>query len=387
MDDAPRGPHPGGSLTRVRLRSGVRVLRRGLGEMQIGTDRRWAVRIDGLSSDEMRALEAIGEGAAVDVVADDPRVDRARLGALVEQLTQAGLTERTARRATTGPAGADADVLSLLRPEGDGDRTVAARADRAVGVVGLGSTGLGVAATLAAAGVGRVLLEDPRPVRSADVGPSGYRWQDVGRPRARAAAAVVTGIAPAVVTELATSDEPSGPAAPLDLVVVVSDDALDPALAARLVNRGTAHLSIVVREADTVVGPLVVPGRGPCLRCLDLHRRDADAAWPVLAAALATTRSARAAPPEPAAVASVASGLAAAAALAHVDDPDAPGRLLGSTLELSLPDALPRERRWAAHPACGCTAHASGESAGVVRQRGACADGPDRAWSGRQRHR
>ena len=70
------------------------------------------------------------------------------------------------------------------------------------------------------------------------------------------------------------------------VVVLVETDVADPERAPSLVAAGTAHLSVVVREADIVVGPLVVPGDGPCLRCLDLHRTDADPAWPTLAGQL-----------------------------------------------------------------------------------------------------
>ena len=41
-------------------------------------------------------------------------------------------------------------------------------------------------------------------------------------------------------------------------------------------------------------GPLVTPGRGPCLRCLDLHRCDRDPAWPALLAQLALPAPGRA---------------------------------------------------------------------------------------------
>ena len=34
------------------------------------------------------------------------------------------------------------------------------------------------------------------------------------------------------------------------------------------------------------IGPFVLPGRTPCLACLAAHRRDADPAWPHLAAQL-----------------------------------------------------------------------------------------------------
>ena len=46
------------------------------------------------------------------------------------------------------------------------------------------------------------------------------------------------------------------------------------------------HLAIVLGEDSILVGPLVVPGRTACLRCRDLHRRDADPAWPAIATQL-----------------------------------------------------------------------------------------------------
>ncbi len=109
------------------------------------------------------------------------------------------------------------------------------------------------------------------------------------------------------------------------------------------------------------VGPLVEPGRGPCLRCLDLARRDADAAWPVIAAQLAgrpaASRTAR------------ASMDAAALAVAIVDDRLAHGSVALSdasfTLSRERPAGLPRRRRHAAHPECGCRALGGTETAPV----------------------
>ena len=388
----------------MRLRNGLRVVRRGPAEVQLGTDHRWAVRVDGLSADEASALARLADGASPGALAADDRLDAQRLASLVTQLDEAGILERRAVRSLAGPPGADARVLGLVRPDGDGAATVAARSGRGVGVVGLGPTGLAVALQLALAGVGRITLEDARPVRSSDVGPHGYGWSDVGHPRLDAATRVLAAASPTTTTSAASD---------VDVLVVVSDDVVDPALPARLVNRGVAHLSVVLREADTVVGPFVVPGAGPCLRCLDLHRTDADPAWPVMATTLAAAaRRGSAPPPEPVAVVSVAAGLAVAAILTHLDatsgdvarggSPDdrptdgrvgtvasagagpCTPRLRGVTLELGLPDAVPRERRWAAHPACGCTAHLSADPASTGRRLmppGSCADVPDRASS------
>lgn len=45
---------------------------------------------------------------------------------------------------------------------------------------------------------------------------------------------------------------------------------------------GVAHLPVVIDEDRIRIGPLVRPGRTPCVSCHDLHRTDWDPAWPVL---------------------------------------------------------------------------------------------------------
>lgn len=49
------------------------------------------------------------------------------------------------------------------------------------------------------------------------------------------------------------------------------------------------HLPIGFEQDAAVVGPLVVPGRTPCLSCRDAHERDRDEAWPRLHAQLVGT--------------------------------------------------------------------------------------------------
>lgn len=48
------------------------------------------------------------------------------------------------------------------------------------------------------------------------------------------------------------------------------------------VHDGLAHLVVRLHPEEAVVGPLVVPGDGPCLRCLDAHRAADDPRWPQL---------------------------------------------------------------------------------------------------------
>jgi bacteriocin biosynthesis cyclodehydratase domain-containing protein len=112
------------------------------------------------------------------------------------------------------------------------------------------------------------------------------------------------------------------------------------------------HLVAALRGRTGVVGPLVVPGVTSCLRCADLHRRDADPRWPHLAAQLTASEP----PPSGATVTCLLTAATAAVqVLAYLDGGAAPAAV-EATIELRPPDLTPRVRRWPAHPACGCGA-------------------------------
>ena len=100
--------------------------------------------------------------------------------------------------------------------------------------------------------------------------PGGASPADVGRRAAHVAAEAVHRLAPDVRTGC--------PADP-DLVLLVSAQVPDAPSGVPLVQAGTTHLPVVVRPDHVVVGPLVVPGRGACLHCVDLHHSDLDPGW------------------------------------------------------------------------------------------------------------
>jgi hypothetical protein len=114
--------------------------------------------------------------------------------------------------------------------------------------------------------------------------------------------------------------------------------------------RASPRLDVHLRDAVVVVGPLVVPFGSPCGHCLNLHRRDRDDAWPVLAAQLATGRDSI----EPCAVTTALAGAAFAAAevLAYIDG--RPVRTHGATVEIAGPGTA-RRRSWTVHPECDCS--------------------------------
>lgn len=359
----------------MRLRPGLAVLWRAPDEVQVGTDPRWAVRITGLEPDEVRRLTSISDGAAV---ARDPRGGgdgdgdgggRALASALAEaRLVAPDVERRTAAAVPPLPPGAAADAAAwaLVLDDGDGGGLVRARGDRVVGLLGAGRLALTAATVLASAGVGTLLLDDAAPVTTRDLGVGGLTARDLGSARAAAAARVVRDLAPQVRTSAPPGTRP-------DVVVTVEHGVADAARARLLMAAEVAHLSVVVREADVLVGPLVRPGASPCLRCLDLHRTDADPGWPVVAAQLAAAPGERR-PAEDSVLAALGGALAAGQVLAQLD-----GRrptTVGASVEVALPDLVPRVRTWAVHPECGCTGLPGARDG--ARQAGATAAGTAR---------
>ena len=135
-----------------------------------------------------------------------------------------------------------------------------------------------------------------------------------------------------------------------DLAVLIGIP--DPELAARLMRERIPHLAVSASEAIGVVGPLVLPGRSACLRCLDLARTDRDPAWPLILAQLA---SRQADPPAcDAALAAAVAAHATAQALAFIDRPAQAGPVINGTLELVLPAWQWRRRTWPPHLDCAC---------------------------------
>jgi hypothetical protein len=197
---------------------------------------------------------------------------------------------------------------------------------------------------LAASGIGRVCVQDAGLTAAADAVVGGLTAADEGRPRSLAAADAVRRASP--LTDL----RPLPPGAAADLVVLTRPWAASDPLVAGLQRAGVPHLVATVRGQTGVVGPFVVPGATSCLRCADLHRRDADPRWPGLAAQLTAGEP----PPSGATVTCLLTAVTAAVqVLAFLDGASAPAAI-EATLEFAPPDLLPRVRRWPAHPGCDC---------------------------------
>jgi bacteriocin biosynthesis cyclodehydratase domain-containing protein len=114
------------------------------------------------------------------------------------------------------------------------------------------------------------------------------------------------------------------------------------------------HLHVGVLGERAIVGPLVVPGATSCLRCAHLHRRDADAAWPLIAVQWAHALAGMAVPPVDPILCRLAATHAALLVRSWADVPHDPGTWSGFAVELRLPHGEARRVDRPVHPLCGC---------------------------------
>lgn len=139
------------------------------------------------------------------------------------------------------------------------------------------------------------------------------------------------------------------------LVVLAGLGTVDPRRGDEWLAQDVPHLPVIVDVGRTTVGPLVHGGTPtPCLWCLELHRTDRDAAWPVLTTQL---HPAAGSVQEP----DVADGLGpatlqlVAGCLGVYARHLLAGRLPPPGVALDIGSPWPRldHRRWPVHPHCG----------------------------------
>ena len=264
------------------------------------------------------------------------------------------------------------------------------RAASRVVLTGHGRLGAPIAVALADAGVGAIETNIPGTVSAGELAGGPLRGTDIGRTRRDAISDAVSRAAPGLrphpvrhraapskpptpsVRHRAAPDTPptpsvrrppdpdpsrsSPPTAPvLHPAAATPPQSSPPDPVATLVVQldhervpSGPHLAVTIRDGTPVIGPFVPAAGGPCLRCLDLHRRDRDAAWP------GPPRRPLSEAVQPCTVPLLlaATALATAEALTHLDG----GRpqTLGTAVEITAPGRT-RRRSWPPHPACRCT--------------------------------
>ena len=347
---------------RPALKPGLLPVWRDRDTLQIGIDPRRAVALTGMADAAwvLSLLDGSRDRAQVIAAARDRGMPAELADRVLTLLAAGGAlddfpagTYRVLSRQLRARLAPELAATSLAYGYGDGGaRALARRRAAHVRVLGGGRLEPAITAILAASGIAQVDGGDARPAEPAPAEPA-------PAPPARARAAQAPAApAPAGRAPARRARAGRGPAGRAqltrpDLVVLVG--VTDPELAARLMRERIPHLAASASEAIGVVGPLVLPGRSACLRCLDLARTDRDPAWPLILAQLAGRQ------PDPpacdAALAAAVAAQAAAQALAFTDRPDQPGPVTNGTLELVLPGWQWRRRTWPPHPDCTCGRH------------------------------
>lgn len=289
------------------LRPHVPVVERSGTEIQVGVDNGIVLPAHpGVTT----ALSRLDGTRPVSRIAEDSGLTGAQVRTLVGHLQAAGLLEE---------------------PTGDGPRLIR--------LLGAGALGLAFAEAYADTPLGPLQLVDPGPPA-----PGIY-----AHPLATAADTLRAHLRARGLERVTTASHwyrPEGRAP--DLTVVAFDRLeCDRAITDTLLRADQPHLFVRPLPDGVIVGPLVIPGRTCCTRCMDLVRAR-DRAWPRILAQLCLTEC----PPPP-----ELTRWAAATALLQVrawlggHQPET----FGATLEIRTGAWVIAQRYWPHHPDCGCS--------------------------------
>ncbi|MFJ1704372.1 ThiF family adenylyltransferase [Kitasatospora sp. NPDC088346] len=338
--------------------------------LQFGAVRRHARVVESVDRTVAAFLELIDgsrDGATLLAAGERLGLDRDYCNAMLDSLAHSELLDDAdalqqalsrhprPRQELLGP---DLSSLSLVHPEpGEAAEVLQGRALARVEVRGAGRVGAGLAAALAAGGVGTVTVADRGRVSARDCSPAGFPPTEVGRLRTTAAREVVHRASGG-----AAADRHRRPATeasvPTTLVVLAPRSGAGAFTglvteARELMRAGRPHLYAGVVEHLGVVGPLVVPGASACGGCATLTRTDEDEAWPRLLAQLADDGPGRARSPAcDSALATAVAGLAALHVELYLDGVLPPS--VDGWCEISAADGMVRRLRLPGHPDCGC---------------------------------
>jgi bacteriocin biosynthesis cyclodehydratase domain-containing protein len=186
-----------------------------------------------------------------------------------------------------------------------------------------------------------LLLSEPDAPTSARVAIVG-RGQTVDRIASTLALAGIS------VTVSASAPDESA-----DLGILVGHYVLEPDSYGFWLRRDRPHLPVVFGDDSVLIGPLVEPGRTPCLFCLEHYRRDADASWSAIASQLWGRRSRS----ESALVSAEVAARVSRLVLRRLDGAPQPGRSLAArSFRLAADTGEVTRRDWMPHPDCGCVA-------------------------------
>lgn len=249
-------------------------------------------------------------------------------------------------------AGAFAEIIraSLLNSS-DGATVLMERKFRTVHVDDLSPSGLALALGLASAGVGRIVSHDQTMVEKKDLGPSGYPSQLLGKTKLDALKSLLAS-SPNQMIVVPGHKLSARNLEAIDCAAIVAQQALEPRRYVQWLNRDVPHLALTFEVDHASVSPLIVPGRGPCLFCLEQSRVTRDESWPVIASQLVTTKQRL----DDSASRLFCAGVAIQKILGQLDSvgsfSQTEKELVG--YRLNLGSGAISEFRWGEHAACSC---------------------------------
>ena len=341
----------------LRINPHQAALWRDLNSLQIGSGQNRVI-FDSLSPAQERLIAALYRGIAdkqLPQLLNDLGVEADDGQHLVESLQPLLLKKTKPTKSALSEefvSGAFAEIIraSLLN-SADGATVLMERKFRTVHIDNLSAAGLALTLGLASAGVGRVVTHDQSLVENKDLGPSGYPTQLLGKAKVEAVRALLASSPNQMRVVPGHKLTPRNLEA-IDCAAIIAHEAIEPRRYVQWLNRDVPHLALSFEVDHATVSPLIVPGRGPCLFCLEQARVNQDPSWPVLASQLITTKERL----DDSASRLFCAGVAIQKILGHLDSVgefrQTEKELVGYRLNLS--NGTIAEFRWPEHEACSC---------------------------------
>lgn len=341
----------------LRINPHQAALWRDLNSLQIGSGQNRVI-FNSLSPAQERLIAALYRGFAdkqLPQILNDLGVTQDEGAHLVESLQPLLLKDAKPAKSSLSEefvAGAFAEIIraSLLNST-DGATVLMERRFRTVHVDDLSPSGLALTLGLASAGVGRLVTHDQSFVEAKDLGPSGYPTQLLGKTKIEAVRALLAS-SPNQMRVVAGHKLTARNLEAIDCAAIIAHGAIEPKRYVQWLNRDVPHLALSFDVDHASVSPLIVPGRGPCLFCLEQARANEDPSWPVLASQLVTSKDRL----DDSSSRLFCAGVAIQKILAQLDFvgefSQTEKELVG--YRLSLSNGTITEFRWSEHESCSC---------------------------------
>jgi hypothetical protein len=341
----------------LRINPHQAALWRDLNSLQIGSGQKHVI-FNSLSPAQERLIAALYRGFAdkqLPQVLNDLGLEAEDGRHLVDSLQPLLLKNTKPRISSLSEefvAGAFAEIIraSLLN-SADGATVLMERKFRTVHIDDLSAPGLALALGLASAGVGRVVTHDQSFVEAEDLGPSAYPTQLLGKTKVEAIRALLAS-SPNQMGIVAGHKLTPRNLEAIDCAAIIAHEAIEPRRYVQWLNRDVPHLAMSFEVDHASVSPLIVPGRGPCLFCLEQARVNLDPSWPIMASQLITTKERL----DDSSSRLFCAGVAIQKILAQLDFvgefAQTEKELVGYRLNLS--SGTISELRWLEHEACSC---------------------------------